>query len=336
MPRRVSLVVNRTPLAATVGDVLLDAAMVGGQFIPHDCATGQCGTCRVRVYDGDVDDRGTRRGDTVLACQSRVAGPAVIEFDTVPEVVKRRGSLSDVRALAPDILEVTVTLDRPLEWLPGQYVKCIFAGFPSRDYSPTLRSDGSGGTDELILHVKRLRGGAVSGQLGVGIRPGHRVTIQGPFGGAFHRMGEGRIVLVAAGTGWAPIWAIARASRFRERGREMVVVVGVRDAANLYMAESLSWLKRTGVHAVFATATRRIRSGPGDTLLGRTTDYLPPLTADDTVYVAGPPDLAEAVESLCEAAGATCYADPFTAAPDTSFTGRGLGGKLLELFGAKR
>jgi hypothetical protein len=46
----------------------------------------------VRIYDGEVDDGGTREGDTVLACQATVSGDAVIEFDEVPLPVKRSGS----------------------------------------------------------------------------------------------------------------------------------------------------------------------------------------------------------------------------------------------------
>jgi len=96
---------------------------------------------------------------------------------------------------------VAVTLSKPLTHLPGQYVKVSFAGFPSRDYSPTLRVDGTCELNELIFHIRACPDGVVSSQLGRGIGLGHRVRVRGPFGSAFFRKAEGRIVLVATGTG---------------------------------------------------------------------------------------------------------------------------------------
>ncbi|ACA17114.1 ferredoxin [Methylobacterium sp. 4-46] len=306
-----SLVVNGKTIRAARGDTLVDAAMTGGVVIPHDCATGQCDTCRVRVYAGEVDESGTRQGDTVLACQARVAGDAVIEFDAVPPVAKRRGTLVGMVDLSHEIVEVTVALAKPLTSLPGQYVSCAFAGFPARDYSPTLRSDGSGEINELIFHIRRVPDGAVSAELGGRIRPGHDVQIRGPFGSAFHRLGPGRLVLIGAGTGWAPIWSIARAARFREPGREMMVIAGARDPRNLYMGEALDWLRRSGVERVIATASGG-EPGPGR-LAGRPTAHLPLLRESDVVHVAGSPGLVAAVRLVAAGVNATCYADPFVA-----------------------
>jgi len=310
MAKPVSLVVNGATVAVAPGDTLLEAVLGAGIVIPHDCCTGQCETCRVRVYAGEVDAQGTRQGDTVLACQARVTGEAVVEFDAVPEVRKLTGTVADVRQISPDIIETTLLLARDFTYLPGQYVKCKFSGYPSRDYSPTLRSDGTGERNELILQIRRQPGGVVSSDLGTRIRPGHRVTLRGPFGSAFHRLDAGRIILVAAGTGWAPIWAIARAARYREPSREMVVIVGARDPRNLYMAESLAWLAETGVAKIMPTSSGGSAAG---ILSGRPTEHLPELRPDDTVYVAGAPELVVAVQARCEAARATCHADPFVA-----------------------
>ena len=323
MARQVSLVINGKAIQVASGDVLLDAAMRAGVGIPHDCSTGQCETCRVRVYDGEVDARGTQRGDSVLACQARICGDAVIEFDAVPEPLKVSGQVASILTLSPDIVEVTVSLGRDFIFLPGQYVKCTFAGYPPRDYSPTLRNDGTGERNELIFQIRRLPGGAVSAHLGSRIEIGHKVSLHGPFGSAYHRPGTGRIVLVAAGTGWAPIWAIARASRYREPSRDMVVITGARDPRNLYMSAALAWLAATGVGRVVATAS----GGTSESILtGRPTDHLPPLQPGDTVYVAGSPELVAAVELVCAEAGATCHADPFFPAATTrSFKDRFLG-----------
>lgn len=309
-----TLVLNGRRVRAAAGQTILDAGLSGGVAIPHDCSTGQCNTCRVRLYSGSVDDQGTRNGDTILACRSIATGEAVIEFDEVPGVVKRAGAVTAVTDLTADIVEVAVTMRQRLEYLPGQYVKLAFKGFPERDYSPTLRTDGSGELTELIFHIRREPNGVVSQEIGGRIRPGLEAVARGPFGNAYHRLGSGRLVLVSTGTGWAPIWAIARASRFREPRRDMIVIASARNPANLYMRESLDWLIGTGVQRAFLTSTEGGSSF--GILSGRATRYLPRLRPDDTVYAAGTPGMTAAVELLSAAGGATCYADPFVPAAE--------------------
>lgn len=309
MPNNCEFVVNGKRFRTAVGETVLDAALSARILIPYDCNTGQCETCRVRVYAGDVDDQGTRRGNTVLACQSKITGEAIVEFDEAPEPVKREGTIKSVSELTSDILEVELRLGTELPWLPGQYAKVSFAGLPLRDYSPTVPTNDLMELQSLLLHVRRMPDGVVSSQLGNRISTGARVRVHGPFGNAFHRRGDGRIVLVSSGTGFAPIWAIARASRFREPSREMILVAGARHASNLYMRDALQWLRGTGVEQLILTA-----SGSGlavDVRAGRPTAHLPRLTPTDTVYVAGAPAMVAAVELLAETAGATCYADPF-------------------------
>ena len=159
-----------------------------------------------------------------------------------------------------------------------------------------------------MFHIRRYPGGLVSTQIGATIRPGHRVQVRGPFGGAFLREGDGPIVLIGGGTGWAPIWSVAAAARREQRHRDLIVIAGSRDAEGLYMRRSLEWLIDDGVREVIATA----EIGATDPVLrGRPTHYLPSLGPEDTVYVAGPPPLVDAVKLKSRAAAARCYADPF-------------------------
>jgi 3-phenylpropionate/trans-cinnamate dioxygenase ferredoxin reductase subunit len=48
------VVVNGEEFSANCGDLLLDAALMNGVDIPHDCRSGYCGTCRVNVVSGRV------------------------------------------------------------------------------------------------------------------------------------------------------------------------------------------------------------------------------------------------------------------------------------------
>jgi 3-phenylpropionate/trans-cinnamate dioxygenase ferredoxin reductase subunit len=56
---------------------------------------------------------------------------------------------------------------------------------------------------------------------------------------------------------------------------------------------------------------------------GRPTDYLPLVGIEDTVYVAGPVGLVDAVKRKARNAAARCYADPFLpSSQSASFTDR--------------
>src|SRR3954467_6426904 len=302
------LVINGKTVKANRGETLIDAGLSGWVAIPHDCCSGQCETCRVSVVSGRVDDRGTADKGTVLACQAKVIGNAEITFDSVPEVAKRSGVVTGIATLTSDIVEVIVTLASPIEFRAGQYLSVKFSGFPARDLSPTVRHDGSAGPAELVFHIRRYPGGLVSTQVGATIRPGHRVQVRGPFGSAFLREGSGPLILIGGGTGWAPTWALAAAARREQRHRDLFVIAGSRAIEGLYMRRSLEWLIDDGVRDVIAVAEN---GAAGSVVSGRPTHYLPSLGPEDTIYVAGPPPLVDAVKLKSRAAAARCYADPF-------------------------
>lgn len=308
MAGRCHLILNGKSVTANAGETLINAALGGAVLIPYDCMSGQCESCRVSVVSGSVDDRGTAEGDTVLACQARVTGDAEIRFDALPPPVKRAGVITEINPLSEEIFEVVMTTATPLDFRPGQYVRLKLAGFPAREYSPTCRLDGSSKSNELVFHVRRLKDGIVSGELGATIKPGYTAHAQGPFGQAYLRDGKGPLILIAGGTGWAPIWSLARAACATQPSRELFIVVGSRSAENLYMRPSLDWLRDVGVREIVATAemgaSPPVRSG-------MPTRFLPLLNMEDTVYVAGPQGLVETVKHKVIAAGARCYADAF-------------------------
>jgi 3-phenylpropionate/trans-cinnamate dioxygenase ferredoxin reductase subunit len=302
------LLLNGRPVTASKGLTLLDAALGGAVLIPFDCRSGQCESCRVAVVSGEVDGRGSEEGRTVLACQAVVAGDAEIAFEPLPMPEKRGGVVSEINPLSPRVVELVVTTSRALDIRPGQYVRVKFAGFPAREYSPTVRLDGSSHPTELVFHIRRYPDGAVSRELGGAICPGTSAHVQGPFGQAYLRKGTEPLILVAGGTGWAPIWALARQACAQRPRREMVVIAGSRHAEDLYMRRSLDWLQDHGVREVAATAQH---GAAHPVRAGLPSHYLPLLGVEDTVYVAGPAGLVDAVKGRAHAVGAKCYTDAF-------------------------
>jgi len=177
-----------------------------------------------------------------------------------------------------------------------------FAGLPTRTLSTTLRVDGTTEINDAVFHVAR----DPEGDPLDGLRLDQPVRLKGPVGRGQYRPGGGRLVLVAAGAGFGAIWAIARAARYVEPAREMALAVGARDALDLYMRESLDWLRRTGVGRIVLCADRG-RHRPPDVRSGPLSAHLPSLRATDVVHVAGDVSTVGAVQVLAASVGARCY-----------------------------
>jgi NAD(P)H-flavin reductase len=296
---------------ANVGDLLLDSALLNGVELPHDCRSGVCGSCRVRLVDGKVFG-GTEEGsDMIYACQARVVSDLTLETEPLPDTVSLPARVAELTRLASDVIGVNIELPRPLNYLPGQYCKLQFRGFPERCYSPSYPLEGAPDRHVLQFHIRRFPDGAVSSALGDDIRVGHRVRLTGPLGSAHFRPNHhGRIVLVASGTGFAPMWSIAAAAITEEPRRELMFVVAARKLQSFYMHRALCRL------ALFPNVTIiPVVSEPQNVTaairIGRPLDYLPMLSPDDMVYTSGAPAMTNEIARIAREVGASCHADPF-------------------------
>ena len=311
MARKLSITANNSTFSAYPGEILLDAALGQGIGMPHDCRAGQCGTCLVRVKRGALLGGETAQSGTFHACQARVISDAELTYETLPAVKRVGGLLAGIERLAPDIRGLCIKTEAAMRYRPGQYYRLKFRGYPVRCFSPTPPFVGRDNLRTIRFHVKLLGEGQVTSRLETNIRPGHKVVLEGPFGSAFFRPGEGqRLVLVASGTGFAPIWAIARAALLRQPHVPLLLIAGSRRLSSLYAAPALCRLA-TYPAADFIATTEDTRSASEIIRPGTPADHLPALSSTDAVYAAGSPRLVHAVEETAARAGAAFFADAF-------------------------
>jgi 3-phenylpropionate/trans-cinnamate dioxygenase ferredoxin reductase subunit len=309
-----TVVANGARFSARSGDILLEAALASGIDLPHDCRAGRCGTCLLRLRQGRTFGGESRQPRMIHACQARVFSDLTLEYDALPPVERTSARVTRLRDLTSDVVEVTIMPARRLPLLPGQYCRFTFRGFPSRAFSPTAPLDRPAGASRSFrLNVKRVRGGRVSPAFGRLIKVGHRLKVEGPYGSAFLRPGRTqRLVLVAGGTGFAPMWAVADAALRENPSREIVLIAGVRDLKSFYMWPALNRAARISNISVIATAEEPQQAHPA-IRQGRPDDHLPRLTTDDIAYAAGAPKMVDSVAKAAEAAQAAFYCDPFEA-----------------------
>jgi NAD(P)H-flavin reductase len=265
----------------------------------------------VRLIEGRVFGGHEPGNDMIHACQARIVSDIEMLTEDVPDPVALSGRVDDIVQLAPDVVGVRIDVPRSFTFLPGQFCKLQFRGFPARSYSPTYPLEGGADDRMLHFHIRCLADGKVSAALGKDIKRGHRVRLSGPFGSAFLRRNHGGpIVLVASGTGFAPMWSIAVAAIMERPERELVLIVAARELQSLYCHSALCRL------ALFPNVTIiPVVSQPQSIFpairVGRPTDHLPKISPTDVVYAAGAPAMTEHVARIARAAGVKCYADPF-------------------------
>jgi NAD(P)H-flavin reductase/ferredoxin len=314
MPRICNVTINDETISANCGDLLLDAALVNGIELPHDCRSGYCGTCQVRVVSGRCLGDAADTGQVVHACQTRVISDLHVVAERRPRVTEITGAVVDVAEIASNVFEVCVETPRALDYLPGQYLSVRFRGYPARSYSPTVPLDWPSDPGLVRFHVRRLPKGRVSSALGRRIKSGHRVKLTGPFGAAYFRPQQrGRLVLISSGTGFAPIWAIAEAAIRDDPRRDLVLIAGARDLDSLYMIPALCRLALFPRVVIIPTVSKRQTVTPA-VRHGEPTKYLPPLSESDVIYAAGGPLTVKEAVRRAESAGAAYFTDPFLAA----------------------
>ncbi len=87
MSKICKVTINGEPFLANRGELLLDWALMSGIDLPHDCRSGICGACRVRLVDGQVFGGHSRGDDMIHACQARIVSDLEIAIEAAPEPV---------------------------------------------------------------------------------------------------------------------------------------------------------------------------------------------------------------------------------------------------------
>lgn len=219
-------------------------------------------------------------------------------FDEAYAVVGRR-------RCTPSIIELWLRPpDGPARFVPGQYVLVQDEGqrLPQRSYSiaNAPRHDGL-----VSLLVTRVKDGATSRWLHDEVRVGDRLAVSGPHG-TFVDDPTSRepALLLAAGSGLAPIRALAEAALDAGRRRSVTLMFSAMTEHDVIDREWFaSWERRYPRFRYCCTLTR----GLGEAADGRVPARLSAIPAglsEHDVFVAGAPGFVRACVAAAEEHGA--------------------------------
>jgi NAD(P)H-flavin reductase len=302
---------------AEAGKLLLDAALLNGVDLPHDCRAGRCGACTVQVRHGLTFGGETGEPNCIRACRAHVFSDLELDMCSTTSPVRLRGVIAELQQVGDRVFAVGIALHSPMKLQHGQYCNVRFRGFPARSFSPTANLE-TGSFDGLMrFHIKQVRGGRVTPHIGGRIAAGHKVMVEGPYGAAYHRPSQtGRLVLVSGGTGFAPVWAVFCAAVAENPTRGITLVCGVHEMTDFYMESALRVASQFQSVQSISTFEHLPDGKTGSLLMGSPADHLPHITHEDIVYAAGSPKMVERIALKAAGVGAIFFADPFEA--DTS------------------
>jgi CDP-4-dehydro-6-deoxyglucose reductase len=225
--------------------------------------------------------------------------------------------------LSHDVMGVDLKLpqNQRLRYLAGQYIDILLSGGKRRSYSLANSPDN----DEVLrLHIRQVDGGLFTTQVFTKMKEKDLLRMRGPMGTFFLRPENTEpIVLVAGGTGFAPMQAILEQQLGKKTSPPISLYWGVRSLRDLYRHEQcLQWAQD---HSHFHYVPVLSEPDSGDDWQGQTGWVHDAVLRDHAdlsgyqVYTAGPPVMIKAVKKAFYAAGLRSdrlYSDSFEFAGD--------------------
>lgn len=319
------------------GETVLAAALNQGFHLPYGCRNGACGSCKGKLLAGQIDQG--KYQHSALSDDERAAGYALFCVakpltDLVIEV-RSIGAVKDIpvkklpcrvqtlQRVADDVIVAHLKLpaNERLQFLAGQYIDILMKGGVRRSYS---MANPPHDDTHLQLHVRRTPGGAFSRYVFEEMKERAIIRFEGPLGGFYLREDSDKpMILVAGGTGFAPIKAVIEHAFHKGVDRQMVLYWGARSLADLYLPElPVKWQQEHGNFTFIPVLSDPL---PADDWTGRTglvhqavLDDFPSL-AGYQVYACGAPAMTDiARKTFVEERGLPddeFYCDAFTSAP---------------------
>jgi CDP-4-dehydro-6-deoxyglucose reductase len=333
----------------TPGETMLAAAIRAGIGLPYGCKDGACGSCKCKKLSGTVvhgphqskalSDAEEAAG-MVLTCCGVPHSDVVLESRQVTDegafpVKKMPVRVSLLEKKSHDVMLVRLQLpaNDSFAYHAGQYVEFLLRDGARRSYSmanaPHLMAAQPQATPpvgpSIELHIRHMPGGKFTDHVFGAMKDKEILRIEGPFGSFFLREDSDKpIVLLASGTGFAPVKAIIEHMQHKGITRPVTLYWGGRRPGDLYMHD---WVMQKVAEMPNLKYVPVISdAAPEDAWTGRTgfvhqavLQDLPDLSGHQ-VYACGAPIVVDSARSAYSAqAGLPAeefFADSFTSEAD--------------------
>jgi CDP-4-dehydro-6-deoxyglucose reductase len=320
------------------GETVLTAAIRAGVGLPYGCKNGACGSCRGKLLEGSVthgahQERALSVADEErgfsLFCCAKPHADIVIEAREVLGVgefpIKKLPTrVASLERVSDDVMILSLQLpaNERLQYRAGQYIEFILKDGKRRSYS---MANAPHLDQQVTLHIRHMPGGVFTDHVFNTMKVRDILRFEGPLGTFFLREESGKpIVLLASGTGFAPIKAIIEHAINKKTERPMVLYWGGRRPKDLYMnALCEEWARTLPNFKYLPVLSDTLAE---DAWNGRTgfvhravMEDIPDLSAYQ-IYACGAPVMVESAQrdfvTHCKLPDEEFYADSFTSEAD--------------------
>ena len=232
-------------------EAILPAAIRQGVGLPYGCRDGACGSCKSKLLQGRVIHGAHQlkalsvaeeEAGAILTCCAVPQTDCIVEARSVPgageyPVLKLPSRVMSIHKPAPDVavLRLQLPANQNLQYRAGQYVEFILRDGARRSYSMANAPHNVGSPPSIELHLRHMPGGKFTEHVFSAMKEKDILRMEGPFGSFFLREESNKpIVLLASGTGFAPIKAIIEQLQHKASERPAVLYWGCRRKTDLY------------------------------------------------------------------------------------------------------
>ena len=320
---------------------ILAAAIRAGIGLPYGCRDGACGSCKSRLLEGRVihgvhqqkalSDAEEAQG-LILTCCAAPQTDCVVEARNVTAagsfpILKLPTRVLSIERPAPDVavLRMQLPANQNLQYRAGQYVEFILRDGSRRSYSMANAPHQLGSPPAIELHIRHMPGGKFTDQVFSTLKEKDILRMEGPYG-SFHLREDSDkpLVLLASGTGFAPIKAIIEHMEHKAITRPAVLYWGCRTRADLYQHD---WAEQAAARLPQLRYVPVLSEAkPEDAWTGRTGFVHQAVMADwpdlsaHQVYACGVPVMVDAARrdftQRCGLPEDAFFADSFTSEAD--------------------
>ena len=241
--------------SAQTGEAILSAGIRQGIGLPYGCKDGACGSCKCRLIEGRVVhgphqskalSEAEEASGLILTCCGVPQTDLVLEARQVTELgalpVKRMPTrVMRLERKSPDVMLLTLQLPatEAFAYRSGQYIEFILRDGTRRSYSMANAPAAVGSTSATLeLHIRHMPGGRFTDHVFTTMQEKEILRAEGPFGSFFLRQDSTKpMVLLASGTGFAPIKALIEQMQQQGINRPATLYWGGRRPRDLYMHE---------------------------------------------------------------------------------------------------
>ena len=322
-------------------EAILAAGIRQGIGLPYGCKDGACGSCKCKLLSGSVT-HGAHQAKAlsadeeaagyVLTCCGVAQSDVVLESRQVTEagafpIKKMPVRVSTLERASHDVIVLRLQLPASdaFQYHAGQYVEFLLRDGDRRSYSMANAPHTQVNQPSIELHVRHMPGGKFTDHVFGAMKEKDILRIEGPYGSFYLREDSTQpIILLASGTGFAPIKAILEHMQFKGITRPTTLYWGGRRPADLYQSAWIEAQLASMPHLRYVPVVSDAQ--PEDQWTGRTgfvhqavlQDF--PDLSGHQVYACGAPIVVESARSDFSAQAdlptEAFFADSFTSAAD--------------------